>query len=58
MKCRDLPGDPLIMPAIAGDMGLILVWEDPTGHGATEPCVTSTEPTRPKAHAPQEKPLQ
>ena len=37
MKHQDLPGDPLIMPASAGDMGLILVWEDPTCHGATEP---------------------
>ena len=36
-----------------------LVCEDPTCHGATKPIDTTTEPMRPKAHAPQqEKPPQ
>ena len=48
-------------PASAGDMGLILVWEDSTC-GATKPVTHSywahvlhAEPACPKAHAPQQE---
>ena len=45
-------------PACAGDTGLILAWENPTGHGATKPNPQLLKSTCPKACAPQEKPLQ
>ena len=45
------------LPACAGDTGLILVRENPTGHGATKPSPQLLKSTCPKACAPQEKPL-
>ena len=42
----DFPGGPMVKnpPARAGDTGSIPVPEDPTGHGATKPVHTATEP--------------
>ena len=44
-------------PTNAGDMGLILVWEDPTGCGATKPMHQTIEPTFQSSRATRTEPL-
>ena len=59
MGSWDFPGGPVVKnpPANAGDMGLILVWEDPTGCGATKPMHKTLEPTLQSSRATRTEPL-
>ena len=43
---RAFPGGAVVKnpPANAGTQVRALVWQDPTCHGATNPCATTTEP--------------
>lgn len=43
---QDFPGGPLVgsLPANAGNVGSILVWENSTCHGQLSPCATTMEP--------------
>ena len=45
---EDFPGGPVVknLPANAGSMGSVPVWEDFICHGSSSPCATTTEPTR------------
>ena len=59
MGSWDFPGGPVVKnpPTNAGDMGLILVWEDPTGCGATKPMHQTIEPTFQSSRATRTEPL-
>ena len=53
----DFPGGPVVKNPFAKARDTLYLWSGKTPHalGQLSPCPTTTEPTRPRAHAPQEK---